>query len=62
MTALPKGICQTCGKLVAIRNNGCAREHRGGSGAMCRGSGERLAPLEQLEMFPAVAVDVSGTR
>lgn len=25
---LPRGLCRTCGRMVAVRRNGALREHR----------------------------------
>ena len=47
---LPRGVCETCGRVVAVRRNGAAREHHvylpqmeqtaGRRTRVCEGSGD----------------------
>lgn len=46
MSTLPSGRCEVCSRVVAVRRNGTAREHRKRESVnwKCSGSGKKAVP------------------
>jgi hypothetical protein len=60
VSALPRGICGTCGRVVALRRGGFTREHVTPGGRKCGGSGKpsegktKIASREVWLVFDAL--------